>query len=44
MYKYIYICLCVDVIGLLTGKGDIIQFSQNGEPSNYIVIEVDDLE
>ncbi|XLU79105.1 hypothetical protein S245_002526 [Arachis hypogaea] len=33
----------IDVIGLLTAKGDIIEFTKNGKKSIYIVIELDDL-
>ncbi|XLR23737.1 hypothetical protein S83_051637, partial [Arachis hypogaea] len=31
------------VIGLFTGKGDIIQFTKNGKKCNYIVLELDDM-
>ncbi|RYQ85242.1 hypothetical protein Ahy_B10g104745 [Arachis hypogaea] len=31
-----------NVIGLLTAKGDIIEFTKNGKKSIYIVIELDD--
>ncbi|KAL4365482.1 hypothetical protein AHAS_Ahas07G0110500 [Arachis hypogaea] len=34
----------IDVIGLLTGKGDIIKFSKNGKKSIYMVIELDDMQ
>ncbi|QHO12479.1 Replication factor-A carboxy-terminal domain protein [Arachis hypogaea] len=33
----------IDVIGLFTGKGDIIQFTKNGKKCNYIVLELDDM-
>ncbi|XP_025680299.1 uncharacterized protein [Arachis hypogaea] len=33
----------IDLIGLLTAKGDIIEFTKNGKKSIYIVIELDDL-
>ncbi|XP_057724031.1 uncharacterized protein LOC130939989 [Arachis stenosperma] len=33
----------IDVIGLLTGKGDIIEFTKNGKKSIYMVIELDDM-
>ncbi|KAL4277214.1 Replication protein A 70 kDa DNA-binding subunit B [Arachis hypogaea] len=33
----------IDVIGLLTAKGDIIEFTKNGKKSNYIVLELDDM-
>ncbi|XLR15853.1 hypothetical protein HN51_036834 [Arachis hypogaea] len=34
----------IDVIGLLTAKGDIIEFTKNGKKSNYIVLELDDMQ
>ncbi|RYR49387.1 hypothetical protein Ahy_A07g035871 [Arachis hypogaea] len=34
----------IDVIGLLTGKGDIIEFCKNGKKSIYMVIELDDMQ
>ncbi|QHO07508.1 replication protein A 70 kDa DNA-binding subunit E-like [Arachis hypogaea] len=33
----------IDVIGLLTGKSDIIEFTKNGKKSIYMVIELDDM-
>ncbi|RYQ83613.1 hypothetical protein Ahy_B10g102367 [Arachis hypogaea] len=33
-----------NVIGLLTAKGDIIEFTKNGKKSNYIVLELDDIQ
>ncbi|KAL4390911.1 hypothetical protein AHAS_Ahas03G0192400 [Arachis hypogaea] len=34
----------IDVMGLHTAKGDIIEFSRNGKKSIYFVIELDDME
>ncbi|KAJ1411964.1 Nucleic acid-binding, OB-fold, partial [Sesbania bispinosa] len=34
----------VDVIGLLSDKGDLIEFKRNGKICNYVVLELDDLE
>ncbi|QHO30887.1 uncharacterized protein [Arachis hypogaea] len=34
----------IDVIGLLTGKGDIIEFTKNGKKCSYIVLELDDMQ
>ncbi|KAL4300527.1 hypothetical protein AHAS_Ahas17G0209800 [Arachis hypogaea] len=34
----------IDVIGLLTGKGDIIEFIKNGKKSIYMIIEFDDMQ
>ncbi|MED6115978.1 hypothetical protein PIB30_095844 [Stylosanthes scabra] len=34
----------VDVIGQFASKGDIVEFTTDGKPSNYINIELDDLE
>ncbi|MED6160757.1 hypothetical protein PIB30_054390 [Stylosanthes scabra] len=34
----------VDVIGRLASKGDLVEFARDGKPSNYINIELDDLE
>ncbi|XP_052107745.1 replication factor A protein 1-like [Arachis duranensis] len=34
----------IDVIGLLTAKGDIIEFTKNGKKCIYIVIELDDMQ
>ncbi|XP_072058245.1 uncharacterized protein [Arachis hypogaea] len=32
------------VMGLLTAKGDIVEFSKNGKKSIYIVVELDDMQ
>ncbi|XLT03043.1 hypothetical protein HN51_052394 [Arachis hypogaea] len=34
----------VDVIGQLASKGNLVEFTQDGKPSSYITIELDDLE
>nr|XP_025614469.1 uncharacterized protein LOC112707100 isoform X6 [Arachis hypogaea] len=34
----------IDVIGLLTGKGDIIEFTKNGKKCSYTVLELDDMQ
>ncbi|KAJ1398112.1 hypothetical protein SESBI_31349 [Sesbania bispinosa] len=34
----------VDVVGLLSAKGDLIEFKRNGKVCNYLVIELDNLE
>ncbi|RYQ89139.1 hypothetical protein Ahy_B09g095945 isoform B [Arachis hypogaea] len=34
----------IDIIGLLTAKGDIIEFTKNGKKCSYIVIELDDMQ
>ncbi|XP_016178552.1 uncharacterized protein LOC107621006 [Arachis ipaensis] len=34
----------IDVIGLLTGKGDTIEFTKNGKKSIYIILELDDIQ
>ncbi|XP_057723376.1 uncharacterized protein LOC130939273 [Arachis stenosperma] len=33
----------IDVIGLITGKGDTIEFTRNGKSCVYIVVELDDM-
>ncbi|KAJ1381999.1 Nucleic acid-binding, OB-fold, partial [Sesbania bispinosa] len=34
----------VDVIGVLTGKGELIEYKRDGKACNYIVIELENLE
>ncbi|KAL4338396.1 hypothetical protein AHAS_Ahas12G0206000 [Arachis hypogaea] len=34
----------IDVMGLITAKGDIVEFSKNGKKSIYIVVELDDMQ
>ncbi|RYR07813.1 hypothetical protein Ahy_B05g075263 [Arachis hypogaea] len=34
----------VDVIGQLASKGNLVEFTRDGNPSSYIMIELDDLE
>ncbi|MED6221056.1 hypothetical protein PIB30_050789 [Stylosanthes scabra] len=33
----------IDVIGLLTGKGDTVEFTRNGKACIYIVLDLDDM-
>ncbi|XLU49282.1 hypothetical protein S245_044096 [Arachis hypogaea] len=34
----------IDIIGLLTAKGDIIEFTKNGKKCNYIVLKLDEMQ
>ena len=33
----------LDVICWFIGKGELIEFTKDGQPSNYLVVELDDL-
>ncbi|KAJ1437362.1 hypothetical protein SESBI_03690 [Sesbania bispinosa] len=34
----------VDVLGVVTGKGNLIEFKKEGKPCNYVVIELENIE
>ncbi|KAJ1402561.1 Nucleic acid-binding, OB-fold [Sesbania bispinosa] len=34
----------VDVLGVVTGKGNLVEFKKEGKPCNYVVIELENIE